>query len=314
MEEFESRLASLRLRCPSPGLDNRIRSGRPEREAAQQPMSGPGGRTRTSWFNRMPPLLKLAAGLLLAALFVGTGWTAEKLYRKFTRISVVLDEGKRRSWTLPNGNKMGTGWTIGTDVDANNPHAVETAKRQHQEMKELIAQKKYKFVKTFESLSGEKQYVYSFTYSDGTHGGLNFSMPLENVASWDDYQRKCDRQHERIQAAVAVGRFRLVNTDVVCHHICRDVESNETLDVQRIRHDDGKDVAYATVTTAKKPEFVQRTSWQDHLRAIREGKRELLDLKTHKHYSYEVTLDDGSKAMFGYSGGEPLKSLAKTGK
>ena len=229
-----------------------------------------------SWLNRMPPLLKLAAAFLLAAVLVGTGWAAERLYRKFTQISLVL----------------------------------ATAKRHHEEMKELIAQKKYKFVKTFDSLCGEKQYVYRFDYSDGSHEGMNFSMPLENVASWDDYRRKCDRQHDQIQAAVAAGRFRLVNMDVVCHQICRDVDSNETLDVQRIQHDDGKDVAYATVTTAKEPEFVQRTSWKDHLRAIREGKRELLDLTIRKYFSYEVTLDDGSKAMFGYGGDKPLKKSA----
>ena len=59
-----------------------------------------------------------------------------------------------------------------------------------EEMDKLIKEKKYEFVKTFDSKDGEKQYVYRFTYPDGRRVNRNFSMPLDNVTSWADYREE----------------------------------------------------------------------------------------------------------------------------
>src|SRR3989304_1947052 len=96
---------------------------------------------RMSLFNRMPPMMKLAAALLGAAVLIGTGWAAEKIYMKWNGIS----------FTLPGGGEM--------EVSSTDPSAVETAKRHSEEENKLIAEKKYKFVRTYE-LFGEKRYVY----------------------------------------------------------------------------------------------------------------------------------------------------------
>lgn len=112
------------------------------------------------------------------------------------------------------------------------------------EPKKLIAEGKYELVSTFDSTDGKKQYVYSFALSDGRSLGTNFSMRLENVSSWEDYQQKLDRQRqrrrERIDQAIAAGRFRLLDLEVMQIHICRDVLPDKKFKVQRIRHADGK--------------------------------------------------------------------------
>jgi hypothetical protein len=59
-----------------------------------------------------------------------------------------------------------------------------------EELDKLIQEKKYEFVNTFDSRSGEKQYVYRLTYPDGRQVARNFSMSLDNVSSWADYQKK----------------------------------------------------------------------------------------------------------------------------
>lgn len=50
-------------------------------------------------------------------------------------------------------------------------------------------------------------------------------------------------------------------------------------------------------------------SWEDHLTAIAEGARELIDIEIVKYYTYEITFPDGSTTTWSYgtgTGGEPL--------
>ena len=189
-------------------------------------------------FARRFSMLRVAAGLAAVVILIGTGWAAERLYEKFfTRVSVILEQSHKREWKLPDGTKMLGVEIIGTVVDASDPKAIETAKRHHEEMKQLIAQKKYDLVKTLEFM-GQKQYVYKFTFADGSHDNMNFSMPLDNVVSWEDYwkkeEQKQSQRQEQINKALAAGRFRLVDTDVTLIHICREVASNKKYRVQRI--------------------------------------------------------------------------------
>ena len=183
------------------------------------------------------------------------------------------------------------------------------------EMDKLIKDKKFEFVKTFESRSGEKQYVYRFTYPDGRRVNRNFSVPLDGVSSWADYQKKeqlqREQRNERISQALTSGRFRLLNLEVMQIHICRDAASGTEFKVQRIQRADGSEIAFPRADYGPIPAAVKETSWQEHLQAIRDGKRELLKLETTNSYTYEMTADDGTKEVFQYGGNEPLDAMVK---
>jgi beta-lactamase regulating signal transducer with metallopeptidase domain len=94
-----------------------------------------------------------------------------------------------------------------------------------EELDTLIKEKKYEFVKTFDSNNGEKQYVYRLNYPDGRRVNRNFSLPLEKVTSWADYGKKEEQQrqqrNEHISQALAAGRFRLLDLEVMQVHLCR---------------------------------------------------------------------------------------------
>ena len=184
-----------------------------------------------------------------------------------------------------------------------------------EETEKLIKEKKYEFVKTFDSGSGEKQYVYRFTYPDGRRVNRNFSMPLDKVTSWADYEKKEELQsgqrNERISQALTSGRFRLLNLEVMQIHICRDVASGTEFKVQRIQRPDGTEIAFPRADFGAIPPSVQETSWKEHLQAIRDGKRQLLKLETTNSYTYEMTADDGTKDTFYYGGAEPLEAMLK---
>lgn len=272
---------------------------------------------RMSMFAKLSPALKVAAAILAVVLLVGAGWAAEKIYQKlkFTEATLILENNPPQEWTLPSGKKLTTGGMIGTDVNPDDPQAIETAQRHHEEMKELIAQKKYKFLKTFENeIDKSTQYVYRFTFSDGKQNATNFSMPLDDVASWDDYQRKVQEQrqhyHEQLNKAIAAGRYRLIDQDVMLLHICLDKESHKKVRVQRIQLSEGKEIAlYRPYDAAAEEQATikPQSSWQEHLQAIRAGNLELLDVETVPNYTYEVIFEDGTKRIFSYGGGDPLK-------
>jgi hypothetical protein len=227
-------------------------------------------------------------------------------------------EKREGTWKLPNGEKMFVIESTVSNAGSAKPKDVEVAKRQHQEMRQLIAQKKFKLVKTFEAKGGEKQYVYRFNFADGDHMAMNFSMPLENVTSWDDYARKSEeqqrRRQENINKAIEAGKYRLLNVEVIQIHVCRDGGFRQKLQVQRIPLPDGKELALVRPDGAKVPECMPQTSWLEHLKAIREGKRELLDLQTVNSYTYEVLLEDGTKTLFNYGGSAPLDRIMETKK
>jgi len=314
MEDIEQKLLSLPLVRPSDALDQRVFAAKSEGDAAQPTVKASGG--RFSRFARMSPLVKTTAAVLIAAFLICTGWAAEKVYEKVTSLWVEVKTTPLEDWTLPDGKKLTYGLCTMTTVDSDNPNAAKNAKLHHEEMERLIAEKKYEFVKTCESGSG-KCYVYKFTFSDGSHENNNFSMPLDKVASWDDYQRKdkeqTQKRREQINKALAAGRFRLINVEVICIHVCQDPATNQKSRVQRI----SKDKALVRpFDNEKQATTMPMTSWQDHLKAIRKGERILLSLETVSLYNYEVTLEDGSTTIFTYGGGDPLKKAdsAKTEK
>jgi CHAT domain-containing protein len=157
--------------------------------------------------------------------------------------------------------------------------------------------------------------VYRIERSGGRDFTMNFTMPLENVTSWDDYRQKKEEQkrerHEKINQAIAAGKFRLLNVEVMQTNICRDAESGKKFMVQRMGAGTERDIAVPKTDFGEIPPSVKETSWKEHLQAIRDGKRELLDSHSTNDYKYEMTTDDGSKLMFGYGGDEPLREMPK---
>ncbi len=217
---------------------------------------------------------------------------------KAAKVKVEPSKPSPLPWVLPDGRVI---------TESSSGPAIK------EEVKKLIAEKKYTLLSTLDSPVGEKQYVYRFDLADGSSTRNSFSMPLDGVSSWDDYQQKQGEQrqqrHDRINQAVAAGRFRLLNVEVMQIHLCRDVPSDKKFKVQRIERPDGSEIAFPRADFGSLPPFV--TSWQEHLQAIRAGTRTLLALETVNSYTYEMTADDGTKLVFQYGGNEPLKTPEK---
>lgn len=280
------------------------------RRTAEQPIN-------TNDRFRLTRLMKLAAGLLIATLLVATGWAAEKVYQKITKKSffVELEKSELPSVKLPDGpdgpNSMSSISILSTTIPEDAPAgSVEKARMHHEMMKALIADKKYEFIKTFEIRPGSpKEYSYQFTFPNGEQMSMNFSMPLEDVTSWDDYLQKSKEQkrqrNEQISKAIAAGKFRLLDVEPLTTHVCLDVDTSQKLLVLRVKLPDGNEIAMIRGETADVRPY--QTSWQDHLEAIRRGERVLFKLQIVKSYTYEITFQDGSTTTFNYGGSKPLK-------
>ncbi len=103
----------------------------------------------------------------------------------------------------------------------------------------------------------------------------------------------------------------MLNLEVMQVRRCRDAQSDTKFKVQRIQRPDGNEIAFPRPDCGPIPPAVKQMSWQEHLRAIREGRQTLLELETVTSYTYEMTADDGTKLTFQYGGGEPLKMPEK---
>ena len=271
-------------------------------------------RMKISVFSRMPSLVKLAAALLVAAILIGTGWASEKIYRLVTSESTVI------SHKTPSGESS----EFGSD-EANPGLLAEQEKQTDKEIKQLVARKKYKFVRTIDFPDGNKANVYYFRLSDGTRVKWKQGPPrLEEVASWDEYERKSHeyaRQRGKdIAKAIASGKARLINFILTEIHVCRDIESTQKVDVLRVQPgcpEEGTD-DFACVYPGGMQEYerpgdhvFKTTSWRDHLKAIRDGKRELLDVRIVKRGVFETVREDGSKLVFSRELAPPEKPQSK---
>ena len=252
-------------------------------------------------------------------------WTlpaAEEDGNKPATIRVILERfppNSSHSWTLPNGKTFGgQGGAMVESItcDASKVEkAVEAAKRYHAEMKELIAQRKgYRLLHVYgEEKEGGKLYKYRFTFSDGSQKVKEFTIPLENVASWDDFlqrrQAEEDQRNEMIYRSILAGRYRLKHTETRYTFVCQDADSTEKYHVLFLPGLKGKHRAAILPFEAKVEDQAttapRTTTWQDHLQAVRKGERKVLSQDITKTYYYEVALDDGSKTFFPC--GKPLK-------
>jgi hypothetical protein len=257
----------------------------------------------------------VAAWRLWATVLVASwSWTlpaAEEVGKKSVTVMVILERLPANSWTLPNGKTFGANWPMAEIItcDASKVEkAVATAKRHHAEMKELIAQRKgYRLLKVYgEEKEGGKLYKYRFTFSDGTQAFREFTIPLENVSSWDDFLQKRqaeeDERHEQISRAIVARRYRLKHTETRYSFICQDADATEKYRVSFIPGPKGKHKASITPlepkVEAQEVTTLDTTSWQEHLQVVREKKRKVLSQETKKIYYYEMFLEDGSKTWF----------------
>ena len=331
MDDFESKLRGLPLRGPSQGLDDRVRAAKPEQTETEQldqqlleqsqPTDGKELKMRMSIFARIPPMMRLAATLLVAAALVGTGWAAEKIYKRITRLVVEFEDDKESriesSVTLPGGTTVSrvsmTNSSITVPVSddpAERQIAIQAAKQEREEIKKLALERKYEFVGEHKQRDGMTEYTYKFKLANGKEIEQGLNVRLENVASWEEYVQKDKEAHvehmKAIDKAVEAGRFRLLDVHTYQVQLCRDVKTGHK---QRVLRCDRRDGSVAHITNENAPS--EEESWQDHLQAIREGRKELLGLDdSGRDYTYEVTLDDGSKVIHSFGGDVPLKKLA----
>ncbi len=82
--------------------------------------------------------------------------------------------------------------------------------------------------------------------------------------------------------------------------------------MQRVDLPDGRQLAIAQEVQEPEPAgwTSYETTWQEHLDAIRDGRRKLLDAEIIKDYWYEMALEDGSKTLFSIGGGPLDKDKA----
>ena len=230
------------------------------------------------------------------------------------RLNKVVEQGPRRKMVvkLAGGGPMEftSGGSSSCDVPETSDQsaAAERARKQQEEIRQAIANGAYKFVKTF-SLRGDTNYVYKFALSEG-EVNMNFACRLEEVDSWEAYERKAKLQQERrleqSREAISEGRYRLLNAEAILVHVCVDLASAWKLEVLHVRRLDGREIAVAYPYPMSKARTAHETTWDEHLRTIAAGERVLINLRTVPQYTYELTLADGSTTTWGYAGGKPL--------
>jgi len=255
---------------------------------------------------------KVAAAILGAAMLVAAGWGAERVYNMVAKkyFERATTEGPALEITTPDGKTAFMATVYGGSRPCD-PSAAEEARQREEEVKALIAAGKYEFVKSFESSgSGGTSYVYRFKLANGEELHQNFFCPLEQVTSWEDYEQKVKQQFERrsqaIAQAISKGNFRLLDIGLIKEHICLDPSTREKLSVLEVGLPDGPKTAMVHTYPIGESTRWYETPWEEHLREIEQGRRELLDVKITRSYTYQITLEDGTKTTFGYGGDEPL--------
>lgn len=284
---------------------------------------------------------KIAAAILVAIALAATAWAAEKVVEfvlegrpvkvkcypatQPTIVIVPSDGNSGRVSGVVTGTGTGTVTITGTSVftgtavtEATSSVGAGQFTREQviAQIDKLIAQKKYKLVSKAETPAGT-ECKYRFELSDGTTKDWLFFLPLDDVKSYADYAKKYQqyepKRQEAMHKALAKGRYRLINIELLMEHVCTDVASGRKIRVVQIRMPDGSEIASARLDepvahpeSGPWEETQYETSWQEHLDLIKAGKRKLLDAHVVKDFWYEMTLDDGSKSIIGIGGQEPL--------
>ena len=136
------------------------------------------------------PRRKMAAGVLAAVILIFAGWRAAEVYRAVSKKpAFTVGKEEKLNFKLPGGKSLTVG--IHDSMTSVDPEFTqEKAAEKHENMKRLIAEGKYRLLKTDKLDSGRMIYVYEFTLDDGDKLAWGCSFPLEGVKSWEDYQQK----------------------------------------------------------------------------------------------------------------------------
>ncbi|MFA6133677.1 MAG: hypothetical protein WC869_06635 [Phycisphaerae bacterium] len=253
-------------------------------------------------------IVKYAAVFVVTAALVATGWAAEKLYESIQN-TTWSKRGPEIKWSVtpPGGKELELHGYDDVEVngpgDANFSQAQSDTDREQREFEQMIAEKRYKLIKVDSGAEGGPQYFYIFTPPDGEPFCTGFSIPLEQFRSWKDYEKaRAKQQAERqaaIQEAIAQGRFKLVNVDVIPAYICKEQPSGEMIWVNKpitTQPEEEKQVYVQPYPLNRKPgEWTKEYQmlWKDHLKAVADGKRQPVDVFVSKYWTYDVTLADG---------------------
>ena len=252
---------------------------------------------------RQRRMLRVAVMVIAAVGLVTVGWAGERVYEYVAKTHFFSVTESRGEWEIvtPDGKKQTFTRTSGYGVDYDPSVGPEESERKLEEVKELIAKGEYELVGTFHPARGKTIYKYSFVLSDGEDFTWNLLLPLDGAASWEDYRERVRQaiaeRDDRIAEAISAGRFRLIDADVIRSHVCRDAGSGELINVMHVSSPvpDRPDAALVKPYPLTSGGNGYHMSWQDHLKAIAEGRRELIRLETVKEYTYELVLSDGSR-------------------
>ncbi len=255
---------------------------------------------------------KLAAACIVAVALVATGWGAQEVYSRM-RYSYAIGGGGEKpkialtgATTRPDGTMTGTLIASCQFTTVNSDNPILTPQEIQKEQAEadaqcdrFIAEKQYTFVKTLKTPEGQTEYVYQFP-----NGNRAFDLPLDEFRSLAQYRQKAEKlRQEREQAiyeAVAEGHYRALDVEPMLVQQCR--EDGKDIEVLHIKLPDGREEASVCVLPRQDAWRSVDTPWEDHLKAIADGKRQLVDARTIQSWTYEVTLADGSKVHWSVGG------------
>ncbi len=264
---------------------------------------------------KLKGLLRVAAMILAAVVLVSAGWAAEQTYRKVTRITWTDSESTSRELTLPSGKivKFTTSRTSGvttSDHHVNIEQAQADQAARWDEIGQAILDGKYKLMQEHDLPNSPTLYGYYIELpNDST--GTAFVVPLEKFESWEQFRALEDevrRKHSQMcDEAIDAGRYRLVDADVFLSHVCREAETGEEIVCQRVLSTIKDIEPKAIITSWPRNMDVERemieTTWQDHLDAIVDGSRELINTALINSYVYELILSDGRVVRWSTGGG-----------
>ncbi len=217
----------------------------------------------------LTPKRRLAFACSAVLVLVATAWGVEKVHEKITSFfaykPVIVDTVPAEKVTSPDGTETSLSSTLSVSASCwpvDLVFANGETRQQFEEVKGLIAPKIYNLV-----------------------GGPTWFR----------------RRHKGIKEAIVAGRVRFISVLDVEVHICKDSDSGEKVRVQRVVMPDGNEVACVSPYPSVGPVGTRyySMSWQDHLRTLDNGARELINKQLFKLYRYEATLADGSIAIYG---------------
>jgi hypothetical protein len=289
---------------PVPSLSQGPHRDRLRNQLLEQSTTTYSRKTKMSISNRISPALKIALAVLVAVFLIGTGWTAEKIYEKIITIRVMTSEPKEV--TMPDGSKGYSVTAAATEIDSNDPKAIEDANRilkeslaseekQQAAIQNAIGLGRFRLLDVGSQITHECQDVGADKVFHVLHCTLG---SCEDVAHVVDAGAVTSGAKDNVQTVTGTVRTAFVTPGG------KDKKLPMTLKVNAQGGESGSSTktsseGAATVVLNGAPEAsLATTSWNDHLRMIREGKRKLLHATVQSVYVYEVTLDDGAKVNY----------------